>query len=661
MEWSARDGVAILTLASPPSNPVTPHLCEALHAAFKRAASDPEVDGVLLHARGRSFSGGDDPCGPVCGADALNGLFEQIETCPKPVVAALHGLVLGSGVGLALAAHYRIAAAGTRLGLPEVKLGLVPGGGTTQRLPRLLGADAALEMMLGGGMHPVDQGAARGIVDSIAEGYLLSAAEAFLRDVIASGQGARPSSLRTDGFADPAGYQKTVAHHRGQAGRRSEEAPREIIAAVEAAMLLPFEAGLSFEADAAETCRASAQATALRAAFLAERRARGLGLEADVPRPALDRVAVLGGGALAVQVTFTLLNAGIAVNWGTRDPAQLLDGVPRLRDAFDDGVARGTIGTDEAQERMASLRVGDSAAMTGDAQLILHAAKGQGDVPAPQDVPRAAIFPGSRVEALGLRFAQPVPSARLVEVMAGPNVTVTELAVARTLVARLGKVGVRVNSSAETVGSRLLAVCQRAVDALIDAGQDPYAIDRAFLDWGWLRPPLMARDVLGLAGLARHPRAEGARNWSAVLLEAGRSGRASGKGVYDWTAQPSKPAEDAGLRALVSDLRPAAAPLAAEAIVRLVLGAMANEGARMLSSGMVAAPSEIDLVALHALEMPRWRGGPMHLAGAMGLLSVRRALESFEHPDRPFWTPEPIFAELIKNGRSFDSLDGRAA
>ncbi|MBN9890083.1 enoyl-CoA hydratase-related protein [Salipiger abyssi] len=658
VEYSYRDGIVWLGVSEPPANALTRAAREALLAALERALAEPEAQAVVLHGRGKSF--------PVAlDADDLLSLHEvpslaelcaRIETAPIPVVAAMHGAVLGGGLELALAAHYRIAHASARIGLPAVQLGLLPAAGGTQRLPRMLGAGAALDIMLSGASFAVDRAPARGLVDAVAESDLLGATTVFVRKLLTDGRGPRRSSEMRQGFADAMAYQQEVARRREAVAARPELAPREIVAAVEAAMLLPFEAGLAFEADAFDACRTSEQSKALRGAQTAERRALRFGLPAGTELPDLRRVAVLGGGGLAAQIVFAALNAGLSVNWGTRDPARLRIGVPQVNEMFRQSVARGAISDEMAQERMARLRVGDSADMTADSDMILHAARGQADVPAPDHIVRASVFT-DRVERLGLRFALPVHGMRLVEVIAGPSVGPEQLAAALSLARALGKLPVKVVSSGDSLASRLMGACQRAADALVDLGQDPYEIDRALRDWGWQRPPFQLRDQIGLDKLAQRERAEGAHNWSALLLGQGRGGRAQGKGVYEWSEGGAQP--DPGLSALLEAERPPAKPMPPDLIRKLIFGAMANEGARMLASGMAARPSDIDIVAVMALDLPRWRGGPMHLAGVMGLLSMRRAMEALDHPDRAFWRPQPVFADLIKNGRSFDDLNGR--
>ncbi|WP_335949822.1 enoyl-CoA hydratase-related protein [Salipiger bermudensis] len=656
--YSVGDGVVRIGICNPPVNALVRDVRAALIAAFDRAADEEGAVAIVLYGEGATFASGAElsETDGTTDAPTMAELCARVEASRLPVVAALHGTVLGAGVELALAAHYRVADAETRIGFPEVKLGLMPSAGATQRLPRLAGAGAALEMMLTGQLCSIDDAPAEALADLVVEEDALAGAAQFVEALLEDGGAVRPTSGIRSGFSDPMAYQQAVAQRREALAHAPELAPREIVAAVEAAILLPFEAGLAFEADAAQTCRDSEQSRALRAAFVAEHRARRLGLPEDAPLPDLSRIAVLGGGPLAIQLVFAALVRGIAVQWGTRDPAALREGVPRLRDVFDEFVRRGALSEDDALDRLADLRIGDSAAMTGGVEMIVHAARGQGDVPAPEGIPRVSALPG-KVRQVGLRFAPPIHAARLIEVIVGPAAMPEQIVAARALAKALDKIPVRVTSRGESIASRLLAACQRAADALVDLGQHPYEIDRSFRDWGWHRPPFLASDQRGLPDLATRPRAEGARNWCEVMVGHDRAGRTGGAGFYLWEGTPPVPSEDPGLTALLDAERPAAKPLSHEQIRRLILGAMANEGARMLASGMVARPSDIDVVATLALDLPRWRGGPMHLVGVYGLLSVRRAMDGLDHPDAAFWAPEPVFGELIKNGRSFEALN----
>lgn len=649
------DGIAWIGVAGGGAGRLSQPVRAGLLAALSRVEADRSVACIVLLGAPRDFSVGDAPealdLPPAAPGPAE--LCLRVERCGKPVVAGLRGAVLGAGAELALAAHYRIAAPAARFALPDVKLGLPPSAGATQRLPRLIGADAALDLMLSGRAIALDGTEPAGLVDRHAEGPLEEELRAFCAELQAEGLGPRPTAARRDGLGDPLAFQQAVTAHRARLGGLSGDraaasanpAVPETIAAVEAAQLLPFAGGLDFEAEAAEGCRASEPGIALRAIAAAER-----AVVADMrpaPQPPL-RIAVLGEGPLAVPLLLALLPVAEAVDWGCARPGALHAGVVAIRDRLEAARRSGALSSEAAEARLSRLRVGAPAEMARDAGLILLAGPGQRDIAAPAGVSRLVAYP-ARVSEVGLRFAPSPTAAKLVEVIAGPQAGAAQLAAAEALALRMGCAAIRVRSEGESLGGRLFDACCRAADALVDLGQSPYAIDAACRDWGWRRGPFLRRDQMGLERFDAQSRAAGAVNWSIELAGAGRKGRQGGAGFYDWNAE-GRPGASAEVTALLARRRAEAGMLPAAQLRRLLIGAMANEGARMLAAGMLLRASDLDLVALQVLDMPRWRGGPMHAAPRLGAAAVRAALAAVSHPDRDFWTPHPYWDELAARG-----------
>ncbi|WP_083191367.1 enoyl-CoA hydratase/isomerase family protein [Salipiger sp. CCB-MM3] len=651
------DGIAWLGLSGRDGNRLTASLCAALDAALERAEADAAVACIVLHGADGCFSKGELPSELESRAPqtrAMPGAAElclRIERCGKPVIAALQGAALGTGAELALAAHYRVASPGTRFGLTNHLLGLPPVAGATQRLPRLLGAGPALDLLLSGKAVLLDAAPQAALLDRLAQGPLDEEVRAFCAELRAEGLGPRPSAARREGFADPAEYQRAVAARRAETAKEPNPARREIVAAVEAAQLLPFASGLAFEADAYEDCRASDAGRALRACAAAERSA----FEA-VPRGLARRghVAVLGDGPLAVPMVQGLLAAGEEVDWGCDTPEALHAGVIALRDRLgpqSDG--------DDETSPLERLRVGAAAEMAAAARIVLLAGPGQRAVPIPEDAIRVIAYP-ARVDGIGLRFAPTPVAPRLVEVIAGPGARADRLAEVEALALRLGKLALRVQSGGESLGGRLFDVLCRAADALVDLGQSPDAIDAACRVWGWRRGPFVRRDQMGLDRLGAQQRGPGAANWASVLAGAGRPGRSGDAGFYDWDAA-GKPHASAEVEALLNETRPAADPMPAARLRALLLAALANEGARMLETGMARCASDIDLVALQVLDLPRWRGGPMHAASELGAAALRKALAEVTHPDREIWAPHPAWQALAAAGGDWDVAAGAGA
>ncbi|MFZ5961819.1 enoyl-CoA hydratase-related protein [Thalassococcus sp. BH17M4-6] len=652
--YSVQDGVARLAVAHPPSNVLTRPVRAGLMAGIARAEADPAVQEIMLIGGGRSFPTGDDvtDAGRAPETPTLAELCDRVERCGKPVVAAVHGTALGGGLALALSAHYRVAHRGASVAVPEILLGLMPAAGTTQRLPRLIGAGPTLDILLSGRGFDVTNAPAEGLFDSVTDGDLAEVTQRFCLSLRSGGHGPRPTRDIRAGFGDPAAYQAQLAEARGAAPARPEASRDAVIAAVEAAMLLPFEAGLALDAESAADLAASDQSAALRHGYLAERAAGRFDLPEDVMLPPIRTICVLGGGPLAMQIAASALQAQLQVRWGTRDPEPLAQGVAQVRALFAKSVARGAVSQARADALLANLTHGDSAAMTPGSDIILHAARGQGNVPAPQGAIRAVAM-SERVDELGVRFSVPVFASRLVEVIEGPGAVPAQLAAGLALARAMKKVPVRVASMGDSVAGRMMAALQRAADALVDAGQSPYAIDAALRGWGWSRPPFETRDLLGLAELAGQPRADGARNWSALLAAQGRTGRAGGQGFYTYPAGGGAPEADPAVARILDGARPIGAPMKASHIVTLIIGALANEGARLLEERWVSRASDIDVVMLLAHDFPRRRGGPMKAADLLGLFAVSQAMRRFDHVDKAFWQPRPLWPELIKNGNRF--------
>ncbi|MHA6324928.1 enoyl-CoA hydratase-related protein [Roseivivax sp. CAU 1753] len=653
-------GVAILEISNPPANVVSGPVRAALSSGLATAIADSAVNQIVIAAAGRDFCTGLDtaerPGSGRTDAPSLQALCRQIEDAPKPVIVAIQGQAMSSGAELALAAHYRIAASGAQIAFPESQVGLVPRAGSTQRLPRLLGAGAALEMLVNGRTHAVARPPARALFDDVVTADLRSAALAFCRDLQASGGGPRPSSAATAGLRDPMAYQAAIAKSRETLKGRPQRALHELVDCIEAAQLLPFEAGLAREAEAYHDLVDSDQAQALRHIFMAERRlAQGAAKEAAL-LPEQTRIAILGGGPLATQLVIVALDHGLGVNWGTRDPSKLRQGVTEVTETFKAHKARGTVTEAKLTDVLGRLRLGESHKMAEDVSAAIIAARGQGAVPLPPGVPRLKAIPDP-VDEVALRFASPLVSTRFAEVLVGPKAASGDVTVARGLLRRMGKLPLGVATRGPSVTDRMMNALQGAADALVDLGEDPYGIDRAVRLMRWPRPPFEARDLRGLAEFAGQRRAQGARNWSAVLLQSGRQGLSTGRGFY--LHHESGLRNDAAVTALLDDMRPPAPqPRSHDALAELLLAVLANEGAHILADRAITRPWEIDVAMCLGQSFPRWRGGPMMAADLAGLFHLKRALDAIAHPDRRLWDPHPMWAELIKNGKRFTDLNG---
>lgn len=672
-------GIGWITIDNPPVNALSQAVRAGLDAALAAAAADAAVQVIVLTARGANWSAGADICEfdrPAATADLgpdLPDLCARLAAGAKPVIAVLHGAALAGGLELALAARLRIAAPATRLGLPEVSLGLVPGAGGTQRLPRLIGAKAALGLMLSGLPVTAERAEALGLVDAVVEGNLEAAAERLARahiDGLAELPGADERSVKPDAEI----WLAAVAEARARLGTARLPAPGRIIDCVEAALLLPEDEGFAYERTAFAELRATSEAAALRHAFLAERRAtHHPGLAGVTPRPVGD-VGVIGSGANGAGIASALLGAGCRVTMIDGDAEALAQGLARVAAQHDRAVASGRLtaaareaewdrieGSIDLQEldgadlliEAAGDDVGVTRRVVADLDRVLKPGAVLAVHGSRQELAAVAAATARPGDLVGLHFVGPVETAKLLEIVVtdatAPEVAATAFALAR----RLGKIAVRTGGADGFISGRMIGAYRRAMDGLLEAGASPYEVDRAMAAWGFPRGPYQSADQ---AGLATAPQGMDAR-----LLAAGRRGRLSGRGYYLYAEGARMGQEDAEALALIEAERAARGivtrPVGMQEIQRRALAALANEGARLVEERVALRPSDVDVVMLAGYDFPRWRGGPMLAADQAGLLALRNDLRRYADTDGDFWQPCGLWDELIKYGQTFASLN----
>lgn len=614
-----RDGVIVLRLDRPVANALAPDLRAELMAALNAAAEREDCTAIVIAGAGAGFSSGVDlsefDAAPVAPSPAE--LCRAVASCPRPVVAALHGDVLGAGVALALAADARVATAQTRLALPEIGLGMMPGAGVTQRLPRLVGAQAALELMLSGRPVPATEPRLRPLFDQIvpeaAEAAAVTLAARLARGV------QQPSPPR--GLSDPAGYQKAIATVRARLGK-AEGAAADILRAVEAAQLLPLPQGLDFEDVMFEERAQSRSARAMRHLHVAEARARALPEMRQAPPRPLRRIAL--AGPVPAAVAETMLAAGCTLR-GAHGP--LPDAV---RERVEPGPGEGW------------------------ADLWIEAGGG-----APEGAARLRLDTGGGFGEAGL-WLRLHDGAHLAEIGVGAGVAAAEVAgLARLLTAAgLGYVRAALPAAGPGIGHTLTGARDLAALTLLSAGLSPQAVDAGAVALGLTEGPCLAMDREGLTVAARRlgalaPRlglpAPGSDGPLAERITRGAVGLSAGRGFFDHPPEgpraPRGPASEAALPGGVS---------AAHALH----SALVNAAERLLAAGAVLRAGDLDVVALHALGQARRAGGPLFQADARGLLAVFKDMKALAPLSAPLWSPEPGLEARIKEGLGYF---GRAA
>ncbi|MFD1952539.1 3-hydroxyacyl-CoA dehydrogenase NAD-binding domain-containing protein [Sphingomonas arantia] len=650
-----RDGdILVITSNNPPVNALSAAVRTGLMAAVLEGAADADVRAMVLRCAGRTFFAGADitefgqpPVFPL-----LPELVEVIEGSPKPIVAAIHGTALGGGLEVALACHYRIAAEGAKLGLPEVQLGLLPGAGGTQRLPRLVGVSEALTMIVGG--SPISAGRASeiGLVDRVVGADALEAdAVAFAREIV--GKPLPRASERGERIAeavrDPAVFDRfRQAHGRLLKGLR---APEACIAAVQAAVELPFADGLLRERALFQDLLAGDESKAQRHYFFAERAAGKIaGLDAAVVPRAIERVGIVGAGTMGGGIAMNFLSAGIPVTLVEREQAVLDRGVATIGSNYARNVQSGRMTEDAAGAAMALLRPTLTLAELPDSDLVIEAVFEDlavktalfaeldrivrpGAILASNtsylDIDTIAAATGRPEAVLGLHFFSPANIMRLLEVVRGAATAPDVLATAMALAKRIGKIAVVARTCDGFIGNRMLKPRQEAANRLVLEGARPWDVDRVLTAFGFPMGPFQMADLAGLDLGWDAATSQGATLREA-MCEAGRRGQKNGRGFYDYDAErrgtPSADAE-AIIAGFVAKSGTAQRAVDDAEMLERLLYPMVNEGARIVEEGVAQRASDIDVVWINGYGWPIGTGGPMFWADMIGLGTVVAGLE----------------------------------
>ena len=689
--------VAVVVIDNPPVNAIGQDVYEGLLGAFELLANDPTVDAVLIAAAGRTFIAGADiklleQAGRGEGGRLyLHPLLEAIENFPRPVVVALHGTALGGGMEIAMSAHYRVASPDAQMGQPEVNLGIIPGAEGTQRLPRLVGIAAAVDMCVSGKPIKAPEALRIGLIDRIIEGNLREGAIAFAREMTGRASHARTRD-RNDKLGSPEANAPIFAAGREQAAkiRRNMKAPLAAIEAIEAAATLPWEQGLAREKEIADRCLASPESQALIHAFFAE---RGVSRIPDVPKDTptheIRKAAIVGAGTMGGGIAMALVNAGIPVILKDSDQAALDRGMAAIRSNYDVSVKRGRFTPEIVEQRIAQIHPQLSYDGFQDADLILEAVfenmalKRQifaelDKVAGPQcvlasntstlDIDEIASATSRPECVIGLHFFSPANIMRLVEIVRGSKTSKELVATALTVAKKMGKVGVVVGNCWGFVGNRMMLPYMREAQFLVEEGATPAAVDKVLYDFGMAMGIFAVDDMGGIDVLWRvrqerkHLEKPGVRKplMTDKLYDMGRLGQKTGGGWYRYD-ENRKPIPDAEVEALMRETaRQAGIPqrsIAPEEILERCLYIMINEGARILAEGYALRAADIDTIYLTGYGFPGYRGGPMWYADSVGLRKVLDRIVSFQREHGELWEPAPLLRQLAESGRTFANWD----
>jgi len=685
VDLDRRGHVAVLTVNNPPVNALSRHVRQGLHDGLKQAGADAAVHGVVITCAGRTFIAGADitEFGKPPAEPSLHAVLDLIEGCPKPVVAAVHGTALGGGLEVALACHYRVGVKAARFGLPEVKLGLLPGAGGTQRLPRVVGAPKALQMIVSGDPIGADEALAHGLIDEIVEGDLAAAGVAFADKVLREKRPLRKIRDLGDKIAAARGEPEIFTEFRKSVARQTRgfRAPENCIKAVEAAVTLPFDEGLKRERELFLELLDSPESKAQRYFFFAEREAAKIpDVPADTPAREIRKAAVIGAGTMGGGIAMNFANAGIPVTVVEVAPDALDRGLGIVRRNYEATASRGRITPADVEKRMALIQGTTDWNAIADADIVIEAVFEE--MPIKKEVfarldaiakPDAVLATNTSTldvneiasatrrpeSVIGTHFFSPANVMRLLENVRGARSSKTTVATAMAVGRRIGKVPVLVGVCYGFVGNRMLHQRGLQAEKLILEGALPHQVDKVLTDFGFPMGPFAMGDLAGLDVGWRIRKGRGVKSPVADrICELGRFGQKTGAGYFRYDKGDRTPIPDPDVEKIITEVA------AEQSIVRRHIGdeeirerllyPMVNEGAKILEEKIAIRASDIDVIWVYGYGWPVYRGGPMFWADAIGLRALRDRMLAFKkQTGDAFWTPAPLLDRLADAGKGF--------
>ena len=693
---TSKDGdLLVVTIDHPPVNAISVDVRCGLMAAMDEAEADAGVKGVLLLGAGRAFIAGADirEFGRPSMQPILPEVCNRIEACTKPVVAAIHGPALGGGLEVAMAAHYRLAMPDAKLGLPEVQLGLLPGSGGTQRAPRLMGVEAAVNLMLSGRHMKAQEAFECKLVDQLGEGTdVLQEGLRFARALLADGA---PVRRTRDLDAIKVGYDhqmEVLAKIQKDVEKKSRGlfSPLKVIEAVRAGLQMPFDDALANERQLFLQCIDSPQRAGLIHAFFAEREVLKVPEVKNVAPRAVASVGVIGGGTMGAGIAVSVLDAGLPVTMIERDDEAVARGRHNVEKVYNGLIAKGRMTEQVKAQVMARFSTSTHYDALAQADLVIEAVFEEMSVKKAVfaeldrvckphavlatntsylDINEIAASVSRPQDVIGLHFFSPANIMKLLEIVVPEKVSADVVATAFSLATQLKKVPVRAGVCDGFIGNRILAVYRAAVDHMMEDGCSPYEIDAAMREFGYPMGPFQVSDLAGGdIGWATRKRRAATRDPKARyvqiadrICERGWFGQKTGRGYYLYPEGARTGVPDPEVLQIIdaervrANIQPHA--LTPELIVRKYMAAMINEGANVVHQGIALRPLDVDVTFVHGYGFPRHRGGPMKYADMVGLEKILADIQAFAKQDPLFWQPSPLLVQLVNEGKNFDSLN----
>ncbi len=695
VRFDVEDGIGVITVDNPPVNALSPGVPEGIMAAVDRGEADPGVQAMVLIGAGRSF---------IAGADIrqfgkprqipARRTYDSLDLGKKPIVAAIHGYALGGGLENALACHYRIAVPSAKVGLPEVNIGILPGGGGTQRLPRLIGPKAAMELIVSGRHVGADEAKRLGIIDAIVEGRDLRAEAIAYAKSIATTRPLPRVRDKTDRLAEAQTDAGMFESMRKSIARkaRNQKAPYHCIAAVEAATQEPFEQGMQTELRLFAELENSDEARALRYAFFAEREVTKIpGLDAGLPLPELKKIAVVGAGTMGGGIAMSFADFGVSVKILEATPEAMMRGLQRIRDNYAVSVKRGSVAQAEVDRRIPRIVPVNRYEDIADCDVVVEAV--YEEMPVKKEVfakldavmkPEALLLTNSSAldidelaattrrpgQVAGAHFFSPANVMKLLEVVAGKASAPTTVAAAMKLGRAIGKISVWAGNTDGFVANRSRAPFNTEMVLMVEEGAQPEEVDKVMVDFGYPMGPFAVGDLAGLdiGAASRRRRAAADPNYRKLpipdrLVEMGRYGQKTGAGWYRYEKGDRTPHPDPVTKQVIREVAQALnipqRSFTAEEILRRLLFASLNEACKILEEGKALRASDVDVMWLHGFGFPRYRGGLMFWADGIGSKAVYEQIEAWHQRYGDRWKPAGLLKEVAARGGLFREVVGK--
>lgn len=683
--------IAVIEVSNPPVNALSQSVRAGLADCVAQANADNGIQAIVICCSGRTFIAGADirEFGKPHADPSLPSVIETIEASKKLIIASLHGTALGGGLEVALGAHYRIAQPNTRFGLPEVTLGLLPGAGGTQRLPRLIPVKEALGMITSGRQINVTKAQATGLIDTVAEHDDPRAAGlAYARQLLSGGKSTHPTGALPCHTAEAGLFDATRASLTKK--MRGQNAPLICVDAVECATKLPIAEGLARERAYFQELMTSDQRSALIHAFFSERQVGKVPEIKHVSPRSVTSIGVVGGGTMGAGIAVSALLAGLKVVLIERDEVSADRASASVSTMLEGSVKRGKLGKDTFDDIVANrFSTSSNYQVLAEVDIVVEAVFESLEVKKDVfgkldsickpgailasntsylDVNAIAAMTKRPEDVLGLHFFSPAHVMKLLEVVVAERTCAEAVATGFAFAKALRKVAVRSGVCDGFIGNRILSHYRKAVDGVVIAGANPYDVDRALVDFGMAMGPFSVSDLAGLdIGWAtrkrlaptRDPR-ESYAEFADRLCEQGRFGRKTGRGFYIYE-EGEQTADPELLRVIATERAEKgviAKDISDQEIVDRFMAAMINEAARVLEEGIAMRPLDIDVVLLNGYGFPRWRGGPMHYADTIGLEKVLNDIRRLSLEDSFMWQPAPLLERLVSEGKLFADLNG---